>query len=158
MLALSVSARPRLKGQEFIQFDTMRKSRATHSLLWTSSSGGIAEGSAFAGGFAKNKATKCPMQSNWFTYFLQDGSSNGLFNAVHPSVAYSTYCPSTSYYQRASNLSTIGTRSRVHQGGSSNHYGSSWFSTWPRSIHARLGGVFGSTSIEVEMVACQSTH
>lgn len=71
MLALSVSARPRLKGQEFIQFDTMRKPRATHSLLWTSSPGGIAEGSAFAGGFAKNKATKCPTQSDWFTYFLQ---------------------------------------------------------------------------------------
>ena len=71
MLIMSVVARPRLKGQEFIQFDTMRKPRAMHSLLWKSSPAGIAEGSAFAGGFAKNKATKCPSQSDWFGLFLQ---------------------------------------------------------------------------------------
>ncbi len=71
MLALSVTARPRLKGQEFIQFDTMRKPRATQSLLWMSSPVGISEGSSFAGGFAKSKATKCPTQSDWFNYFLQ---------------------------------------------------------------------------------------
>ena len=71
MLIMSVVSRPRLKGQEFIQFDTMRKPRAMHSLLWRSSPPGVAEGSAFAGGFAKLKATKCPSQSDWFGYFLQ---------------------------------------------------------------------------------------
>lgn len=71
MLFLSVTARPRLRDQEFIQFDTMRKPRGTFSQLWISLPKGIAEGSAFAGGFAKNKATQCPSQSEWFGGFMQ---------------------------------------------------------------------------------------
>lgn len=48
----------------------MRKTRSTYSQLWMSSPKGIAEGSAFAGGFVKNKQTKCPLQSDWFSLFL----------------------------------------------------------------------------------------
>ena len=69
MLFHSITATPKLKGQEFIQYDSMRKLRGTVTQLWRSSPRGIGEGSAFAVGFLKTKATMCPTQSDWFGNF-----------------------------------------------------------------------------------------
>ena len=71
MLYHSIVAKPKLRGQQFIQYDSMRKLRSTFTQLWRSSPRGIAEGAAFAGGFTKTKATQCPSQSDWFTNFSQ---------------------------------------------------------------------------------------
>ena len=47
LLLHSLTARPRMKGERFIQFDSMRRPRSTFSLAWESSPAGIEEGSTF---------------------------------------------------------------------------------------------------------------
>ncbi|KAL7460179.1 hypothetical protein ACHAXS_000641 [Conticribra weissflogii] len=56
---------------KFIQFDTMRKVRATYSKSWDSSPDGVAEGSSFSKGTGKVRMTSCPTQSEWFADFLR---------------------------------------------------------------------------------------
>ena len=68
MLYNSITAKGRVK--EYIQFDTMRKSRSTFSRSWDSSPVGVSEGAAFSKGTGKVRLTSCPSQSQWFTDFL----------------------------------------------------------------------------------------
>ena len=65
MLHLSLVAKGRIT--EHIQYDSMRKPRATFSQLWDSSPQGIAEGSSFGSGIVKSTLTNCPTQSRWFS-------------------------------------------------------------------------------------------
>jgi hypothetical protein len=62
MLFNSITAKPRLKGEHHIQFESMRRVRSTFTKLWESSAQGIQEGSAFASGFGKATLTTCPTQ------------------------------------------------------------------------------------------------
>jgi hypothetical protein len=63
--------KPRLKGSNFIQFDSMRRPRATFSLTQESSPVGIAEGSTFIMGTARVTVLSCPTQQAWFGLFMQ---------------------------------------------------------------------------------------
>lgn len=71
MLLHSLVARPRLKDQKFIQFDSMRKLRSVFTSAWESSPRGISEGSTFASGTAKITVTSCPTQQRWFSLFMR---------------------------------------------------------------------------------------
>ena len=66
LLLHSLTARPRMKGERFIQFDSMRRPRSTFSLAWESSPAGIEEGSTFTMGTARVTVTSCPTQQPWF--------------------------------------------------------------------------------------------
>ena len=69
MLHVSITAKARLPRKTHIQYDTMRKPRATFSKGYSSSPQGIAEGSSFGSGTVKSTLTKCPTQSEWFSNF-----------------------------------------------------------------------------------------
>jgi hypothetical protein len=69
MLVYSLTAKPRISGQRFIQYSTVRKVRATHTCVWESSPRGIEEGSSFSQGFGKATLTSCPTQQKWFSLF-----------------------------------------------------------------------------------------
>ena len=71
LLLHSLTAKPRLKGEKFIQFDTMRRPRATFSRGWESSPAGIAEGATFTMGTARVTVTSCPTQQPWFGLFMR---------------------------------------------------------------------------------------
>ena len=71
MLFNSITAKPRLKGEHHIQFESMRRVRSTFTKSWESSAQGIQEGSAFASGFGKANLTTCPTQQEWFGQFLR---------------------------------------------------------------------------------------
>ena len=71
LLLHSLTAKPRLKGEKFIQFDTMRRPRATFSRGWESSPAGIAEGATFTIGTARVTVTSCPTQQPWFGLFMR---------------------------------------------------------------------------------------
>ena len=77
MLYNSLSARPRIMGETFIQFDSMRRVRATHSSAWESLPAGIKEGSTFTLGGARITVTSCPTQQKWFGLFLR-GAENQM--------------------------------------------------------------------------------
>jgi hypothetical protein len=77
MLFDSLIVKPRLKGETHIQFDTMRRPRATYTLTWESSPMGIGEGSNFATGSMKVMVTLCPTQQRWFGLFLR-GAENRM--------------------------------------------------------------------------------
>ena len=66
MLHHGSTATPRIKGQKFIQYDSMRKDRSTYTMAWQSSPEGILEGSSFAKGVHKVTFTRCPTQSELF--------------------------------------------------------------------------------------------
>jgi hypothetical protein len=53
MLFNSLTAKPCIKGQTHVQFDSVRQARATYTLLWESSPTGIREGSTFVSGALK---------------------------------------------------------------------------------------------------------
>lgn len=69
MLVYSLTAKPRITGQPFIQYATVRKVRATYTCGWESSPRGIEEGSSFSQGFGKATLTSCPTQQKWFSFF-----------------------------------------------------------------------------------------
>jgi hypothetical protein len=71
MLFDSITAKARLKGEDYIQFKSMRRVRSMLTKLWESSARGIQEGSAFASGFGKATLTSCPTQQEWFGQFLR---------------------------------------------------------------------------------------
>jgi hypothetical protein len=72
-----LTAKPCLKGQSFIQFDSMRKPRATFMLAWESSPAGISEGSTFVLGVMKMTVTSCLTQQRWFSLFMR-GAENQM--------------------------------------------------------------------------------
>ena len=69
MIVYSLTAKPKLAGQRFIQYATARKLRSTNTCLWESSPLGIDEGSSFSQGFGKATLTSCPTQQKWFGLF-----------------------------------------------------------------------------------------
>jgi len=75
MLYNSLSAKPRITGERFIQFDSMRRVRATFTLAWESSPAGIKEGSTFTSGGMRITVTTCPTQQRWFGLFLKGSES-----------------------------------------------------------------------------------
>ena len=75
LLMHSMISRPRLKGERFIQFDSMRRPRVTFTAAWESSPVGISEGSTFTMGAARVTATACPTQQRWFGMFMRGAES-----------------------------------------------------------------------------------
>ena len=69
MIVYSLTATPKIKGQRFIQYGTVRKARSTYTCGWESSPRGLAEGSSFSQGFNKATLTSCPTQQKWFSLF-----------------------------------------------------------------------------------------
>ena len=69
MLVYSLTAKPRIAGQRFIQYSTARKLRGTYTCGWESSPRGIEEGASFSQGFGKATLTSCPTQQKWFNLF-----------------------------------------------------------------------------------------
>jgi hypothetical protein len=67
----SLTAKPRIQGQTHIQFDSVRRARATYTLLWESLPTGIREGSTFSTGSMKVTVTSCQTQQKWFDMFLR---------------------------------------------------------------------------------------
>ncbi len=64
-----------LKGEFFIQFDSMQRPRATFTAAWESSPSGIKEGATFATGTMRVTVTTCPTQQKWFGSFLRGAES-----------------------------------------------------------------------------------
>lgn len=56
---------------KFIQFDTMRRVRATFTKTWQPSPVGKEESMLFHAGRARGRTTTCPMESDWFALFLK---------------------------------------------------------------------------------------
>ncbi len=69
MIVYSLTAKPRLSGQRFIQYASVRKARSTYTCGWESSPRGLEEGSSFSRGFGKATLTSCPTQQKWFGSF-----------------------------------------------------------------------------------------
>jgi len=69
MIDLSLVAKGRINLKGYIQYDTMRKPRATYSKCWESSPIGVLEGSSFGKGMTKSTMTACPSQSATFSLF-----------------------------------------------------------------------------------------
>jgi hypothetical protein len=72
-----LTAKPCLKGEKHIQFDSMRCRRAMFTTAWEFSPGGIREGATFATGAMKVTITSCPTQQRWFGLFLR-GAENRM--------------------------------------------------------------------------------
>ena len=75
LLFHSLTAVPRIKGQSHIQFDSMRRPRATFSSAWESSPMGIRENSTFSTSAAKVTITSCPTQQKWFGLMMRGAES-----------------------------------------------------------------------------------
>jgi hypothetical protein len=73
----SLTATPCLKGETHIQFDSMRRPRATYTLAWESSPKGIQEGTTISMGMTKATMTLCPIQQKWFNLMLR-GAENQM--------------------------------------------------------------------------------
>ena len=58
-----------------IQWDSMRKPRATYTQCWKASPRGIEEGYSFSNGMGKASFTSCPSQSDWFSHFCLGAES-----------------------------------------------------------------------------------
>jgi hypothetical protein len=70
ILLASLTAKPRIRGQTFVQFGTVRKLRGSFSTAWESSPQGIAEGASFDRGSGRGATlTSCPSQQKWFSCF-----------------------------------------------------------------------------------------
>lgn len=70
MLYESITAEGVVDSEGYIQFDTMRKLRSTYTLGYATSLAGLAEFSSFSKGFGMMSLTKCPTQSDFFSWFL----------------------------------------------------------------------------------------
>ena len=66
LLFHSITTVPRLKGESHIQYESVRRLRATSSSLWESSPAGTCEGSTFSSHMARITITSCPTQQKWF--------------------------------------------------------------------------------------------
>ena len=77
LLFNSLTAKPRLAGESHIQFDSMRRPRATHTSAWESSPKGISEGSSITTGMTKATLTTCPTQQKWFNLMMR-GAENRM--------------------------------------------------------------------------------
>ena len=75
LLFHSFTAKPRIKGESHIQFDSMRRPRATFTLAWESSPIGIQEGSTFTLNTARVTVTSCPSQQGWFDRMMRGAES-----------------------------------------------------------------------------------
>jgi hypothetical protein len=75
MFYSSLSAKPQLKGESLIQFDSMQCPRATFTAAWESLPSGIEEGPTFAMGTMRVTVTTCPTQQKWFGLFLRGAES-----------------------------------------------------------------------------------
>jgi hypothetical protein len=71
LLFNSLSAIPRLKGETHIQFDLMRRPRATCTAAWESSPTGIREGATISTGMTRATLTSCLTQQKWFYLMLR---------------------------------------------------------------------------------------
>jgi len=71
MLLHSLTAKPRLKGERFVQFDSVRKVQGTFTLAWELSPTGLEEKNTFGIGTGKVLLTTCPTQQKWFGLFLR---------------------------------------------------------------------------------------
>jgi hypothetical protein len=71
LLFHSLTAVPRLKGESHIQFESMRRPRATYTALWESSPAGTTEGSTFSSNMARISITLCPSQQKWFRLVMR---------------------------------------------------------------------------------------
>lgn len=69
MITYSLTAKPRIRNQRYVQYATVRKVRSTYTCGWESSPRGLEEGSSFSQGFNKATLTSCPTQQKWFTLF-----------------------------------------------------------------------------------------
>ncbi len=88
MIVYSLTAKPRIAGQEFIQYSSVRKARAAYTCGWESSPHGLEEGSSFSRGFGKTTLTSCPTQQKWFSTFslgmeARMGYTSGANRAFH---------------------------------------------------------------------------
>ena len=70
MLYESITTAGVIDAAGFIQFDTMRKLRSTFTLGYATSPEGLTEFSSISKGFGKMSLTKCPTQSDFFSWFL----------------------------------------------------------------------------------------
>lgn len=70
MLYESISAEGINNPDGSIQFDTMRKIRPTYTLGYTTSPEGLIEFMSVSKGMGKMSLTKCPTQSDFFSWFL----------------------------------------------------------------------------------------
>jgi hypothetical protein len=77
LLFNSLSASPRLKGETHIQFNLMRRPRATHTAAWELSPTGIQEGATISTGMTRATLTSCPTQQKWF-YLMLRGAENRM--------------------------------------------------------------------------------
>ena len=75
LLFHSLTAKPRIKGESHIQFDSMRRPRATFTSAWESSPIGIQEGSTFTLNTARVTLTSCPSQQKWFERMMRGAES-----------------------------------------------------------------------------------
>ena len=71
----SLTAKLRIKGESHIQFDSMRRPRATFTSAWESSPIGIQEGSTFTLNTARVTVTSCPSQQGWFDRMMRGAES-----------------------------------------------------------------------------------
>jgi hypothetical protein len=69
MLVKSLVSKGRIESH--VQFSTLRRLRATHTMNWESSPLGVAEGASFAKGLGRIRPTSCPSQPEWFYDFLR---------------------------------------------------------------------------------------
>ena len=69
MIVYSLVAKPKIRGQRYVQYATARKVRSTYTCGWESSPRGLEEGSSFSQGFNKATLTSCPTQQKWFSLF-----------------------------------------------------------------------------------------
>jgi hypothetical protein len=69
------TAVPQIKGESHIQFNSVRRPRATFTLAWESLPTGINEGSTFSGNMAKVTLTSCPTQQKWFGLMMRGTES-----------------------------------------------------------------------------------
>ena len=75
LLFHSLTAKPRIKGESHIQFDSMRRPRATFTSAWESSPIGVQEGSTFTLNTARVTVTLCPSQQGWFDRMMRGAES-----------------------------------------------------------------------------------
>jgi hypothetical protein len=70
-----IIAVPRIKGESHIQFNSVRRPRATFTLAWELLPAGIKEGSTFSSNMAKVTITLCPTQQKWFGLMMRGTES-----------------------------------------------------------------------------------
>jgi hypothetical protein len=76
LLFHSLTAVPRIKGESHIQFESMRRPRATFTSAWESSPAGTRGGSTFSSSMAKLTITSCPSQQKWFGLMMRGTESS----------------------------------------------------------------------------------